>query len=613
MRFLALSLLIASIALSLCACGGGSGPFSSTPQAKPSPLSFPLPDPQNLPPLSVEPRQSSYTEGDLVKLGKDFDGALASDNVVVNGNAVEFHASWGPGQGVSGLGYCIYTFNIAGYDRNPEINTTWSVDPTDTDSVYFALANWGENRWDWFTADANPLTLASFTPYISGTDDFALAVAVIDSGTPALDKIQLGPPPVDNNWLHTWGGTDDEEFSSVATNGTDALYCSGLVFGYGAGASDALIVSYDLEGNLNWARAWGGTVEDNYVDVAVAPDGQVYAAGDTASFGEGNSDVLIQGWSENGFLSWTRTWGTAEDEHVMAMANSGDILYILATTNQVGTGEDLVLIKFDALAKSILWKKYFGLGFDDPSGSLVVTHPSEGVDVVHVAFNLGIAPSETEAAYCEFDGSGAITLQKQWDNPTYAISVVDLTVTGTPQVFITGSAETDSMGRDALLLEYSSEPTYIAQGWTLNSSDQFYGRALGVDDSGDLLLTGRDSNAGPFPGGFLAKISPEGTALSGNLLVNDSIGGQLYDLAYLSGYGAFVVGDYEHASETAWQSATLSSRALTGTWADVILNTDNIAGTLSPVTTGTVTQITDAVVDDGGGGDDAAVGLFAAP
>lgn len=612
MRSLILLSILVFATLCFIACSGSTGPRFEDPAIPGAAPEFDIPAPAGLQPLITEPRSASYTEADLVKLGKDYDVLLPADNIMPLGNSLQFQASWNPGQGTTGLGYCMYAFNIPGYDRAPEVYATWSIAPQTTGSVFYGLANWDADRWDWFAATTDPVALPSFTPYISSTDDLLLTVAVIENG-PVLDQLRLGPPPSISDWFHTWGGSDDEEFLSVATEANYGVFCAGHSYSYGAGGDEALLIAYDLEGAIQWARAWGDTLDDRYSAVVVADDGQVFAAGYTDNFGEGGADVLLQGWSENGMQTWTRALGTAEEDHAVAMALSGAILYVLCETSQPGSGTDMVLVKFDTMARSPLWQKYFGLEFDDSGGSLVVTHPTEGADVIHVTFNLGVDGGDSDVAYCTFDGTGALLTKQQWDNSAFETEAHGLVISGSGQVFIAGQAETPEMGQDLLLLEYSTEPTYVAQGWRVDPASIMVGHGVDLDGDGDLLIVGRDFHTGVNPGGLLARFDPAGSLLGANTYASATSGGHLRDVAYLAGYGALVAGNFPLSDDGEWTVASLSSRNLSGTWGEVSLDTGDFSGVTAFVTEGTVTNITTGIEDSGGGFDDCAVGLVTEP
>ena len=64
----------------------------------------------------------------------------------------------------------------------------------------------------------------------------------------------------------------------------------------------------ELPYHATWNRTWGGGIDDEGREVAVATDG-VYVAGDTRSYGNGGLDALLVKYAPDGTQLWNRTWG----------------------------------------------------------------------------------------------------------------------------------------------------------------------------------------------------------------------------------------------------------------------------------------------------------------
>jgi len=56
--------------------------------------------------------------------------------------------------------------------------------------------------------------------------------------------------------------------------------------------SDALLLKYDLSGNLIWDKTWGG-ISDDYAYSLFILENDIFITGMTTSFGAGNSDVFL--------------------------------------------------------------------------------------------------------------------------------------------------------------------------------------------------------------------------------------------------------------------------------------------------------------------------------
>src|SRR5829696_4336473 len=69
---------------------------------------------------------------------------------------------------------------------------------------------------------------------------------------------------------------------------------------------------------LSFQRTWGGFNNEHAEGVAVAPDGSVYVAGGTNSFGSGagvgDSDAFLLKYTPGGSIAWQKTYGVGRSE-----------------------------------------------------------------------------------------------------------------------------------------------------------------------------------------------------------------------------------------------------------------------------------------------------------
>ena len=189
--------LIAAFSLLLLASCAGSGNLSGEQQpadiapqvgAETQPASAALPAPSV---LAV--RSGSYTPADGLRQGKDFDPALPNNLVLASATLgiylPELAAS---PESLAGLAYAIYNFTLPDYDGLPKsIDFTWSSSPP-TENIYYALANWGSDRWVWHSDTlGDQLFLDSLAPFLSDQDQLLLVVAVAGSAGGSLTEIRF--------------------------------------------------------------------------------------------------------------------------------------------------------------------------------------------------------------------------------------------------------------------------------------------------------------------------------------------------------------------------------------------------------------------------------------
>ncbi len=110
------------------------------------------------------------------------------------------------------------------------------------------------------------------------------------------------------------------------------------------------MAKFDSSGNLSWSRTWGGLGHEYIVSIIQDYDGGFVIAGETESFGAGDSDALLAKFDSSGNLSWSRTWGGMNSENAVSIIKSADGGYALTGgTDSYGAGvDDVFLIKYNS-------------------------------------------------------------------------------------------------------------------------------------------------------------------------------------------------------------------------------------------------------------------------
>ncbi len=168
-------------------------------------------------------------------------------------------------------------------------------------------------------------------------------------------------------WAKTYGGPSWDEASSVQQTSDGGYIVAGWTGSFGAGAGDIFLIKTDANGNLQWAKTYGGTNYDTASSVQQTSDGGYIVAGTTRSFGAGGSDFFLIKTDVNGNIQWAKTYGGTNYDTASSVQQTSDGGYIVAgTTRSFGAGgSDFFLIKTDANG-NIQWAKtYGGTGGDE--------------------------------------------------------------------------------------------------------------------------------------------------------------------------------------------------------------------------------------------------------
>jgi predicted secreted protein len=157
-------------------------------------------------------------------------------------------------------------------------------------------------------------------------------------------------------WNQTYGGTGDEQASSVIQTSDGGFALAGYTDSFGAGSYDFWLVKTDFSGTMLWNRTYGGSGDDEAECVIQTSDGGYALAGYTNSTGAGGLDFWLVKTDSTGTLQWSQTYGGGGDDEAFSLIQTSDGGYALAgSTSSYGAGEyDGFLVKTDSAGNSVM-------------------------------------------------------------------------------------------------------------------------------------------------------------------------------------------------------------------------------------------------------------------
>jgi hypothetical protein len=131
-------------------------------------------------------------------------------------------------------------------------------------------------------------------------------------------------------WATSFGGATGDSASGVGVDAEGRVYVAGRFTGemslggkapFVANDGDAFVASFDAQGGLRWAKAFGGIGSDNALDVA-ARDQRIVVTGQVTSntsidgvpLQAGATDGFVAAWNPEGKLEWARAFGNPNGE-----------------------------------------------------------------------------------------------------------------------------------------------------------------------------------------------------------------------------------------------------------------------------------------------------------
>ena len=149
----------------------------------------------------------------------------------------------------------------------------------------------------------------------------------------------------DEVWTKTFGGSTDDACSYVEQTFDGEYILVGMTTSFGAGNMDLWLIKTDGNGNELWNKSFGGTNSDQGGSVIQISDGNYVILGSTSSYGSGNSDIWLIKADGNGNISWSTTYGTADDEYGGLVQQTFDGGYIISGLSGFWPDDDIWVIK----------------------------------------------------------------------------------------------------------------------------------------------------------------------------------------------------------------------------------------------------------------------------
>ncbi len=131
-------------------------------------------------------------------------------------------------------------------------------------------------------------------------------------------------------WQKTYGGTADDQAKAIRQTSDGGYVVTGWTASFGAGNWDIWVLKLDGGGGIAWQKTFGGKKWDGAYSVRQTSDGGYVVAGDTKSFGEGDSDLWILKLNGNGAIQWQKTAGGVQTDGACAVRQTSDGGYAAA-------------------------------------------------------------------------------------------------------------------------------------------------------------------------------------------------------------------------------------------------------------------------------------------
>jgi uncharacterized protein YjdB/predicted secreted protein len=153
-------------------------------------------------------------------------------------------------------------------------------------------------------------------------------------------------------WQKTYGGWSLEAPETIQQTSDGGYILVGGTQSFGFGPQDMLIIKLDSQGNIQWAKTYGGIGDEIGFYIRQTKDGGYIVSGSTSSFGTGGIDLLVLKLDTQGNVQWAKTYGGPGHEYpwgaVIDRAFDGGYTLLGSTSSFGAGGYDIWVLKLDS-------------------------------------------------------------------------------------------------------------------------------------------------------------------------------------------------------------------------------------------------------------------------
>ncbi len=178
----------------------------------------------------------------------------------------------------------------------------------------------------------------------------------------------------DIEWYKTYRGSENDHAYSIQQTTDGGYVVAGETESFGAGNTDIWILKLASDGTIEWQKTYGGYASDGANSIRQTVDGGYVVAGQSNSFGAGISDIWVLKLASDGTVEWQKAYGGSQKDEAYSIQQTSDGGYVVAgQTSSFGAGSiDIWVLKL-ASDGTVEWQKTYGGYASDAAGSIQQT------------------------------------------------------------------------------------------------------------------------------------------------------------------------------------------------------------------------------------------------
>jgi len=315
-------------------------------------------------------------------------------------------------------------------------------------------------------------------------------------------------------WNKTWGNANNDQCWAVAQGPAESIYCVGR-YQDSYTTSNTVLMKYFSNGTQAWVTTWGEAHDETCLRITLDLGGNIYCAGETGDFGQGNWDFLLLKYYANGTFAWSTTWGgsgyvTRRDNARGVAVDAAGNIYCAGFTQCFGAGGyDFALVKFYSNS-TLAWYQTWGGSGDDACNQMTIDSAGN-LYCVGYTYNFGVV--NRDLALVKFYPNGTRAWNTTWGG-TQNDEAQGVVLDTVGNIYCTGFTNSFGLGLNALALVKFYPNGTRAWNTTWGGSNEDWGYSIALGNEGDLYCLGTTQSYGVGLQDFaLVKFNPGGNKL----------------------------------------------------------------------------------------------------
>lgn len=146
------------------------------------------------------------------------------------------------------------------------------------------------------------------------------------------------------DWEKYYDSSGEDEFRSLVYDTNGILMVSGFGRSVLNNHLDALLCQYDTNGNINYVKHFGDTLDDSFHDIIQRENGDFVLVGYFEDTLTSEKDPMIMSVDSSGNQFWVDRWSSGLDGSINKVIEYEPNQYAVVGTTKVGNSEDLFVV-----------------------------------------------------------------------------------------------------------------------------------------------------------------------------------------------------------------------------------------------------------------------------